>query len=106
MTRAKFLFVVAAVVGSSMPALAQSDMTLSKGQVLRVAPDGKISVAPMNMEAKMQSAMKKQAKKVTKGLVVWVDENGQMSFLTNPVDSSWVTGAPMKDMKDMKGMKR
>jgi hypothetical protein len=94
-----------AIAASSIPALAQTATTLSQGQVLRISPDGKTSVVSMNMDPKMQSAMKKQAKKVTKGLVVWVTENGEMFFLSNPVDTSWVTGAPMKDMKDMKDMK-
>jgi len=74
-----------AIGGAAIPAFAQSDITLSKGQVLRVSPDGKISVAAANMDPKMQSAMNKQAKKVTKGLVVWLDENGKMSFIENPI---------------------
>ena len=87
MIRTSFFVALAIVAG---PALAQSGPTLSPGQVLRIAPDGKTSTVAMRMDPKMQSAMKKQAKKVTKGLVVWMNKNGEMFYLTNPVDPSWM----------------
>ena len=95
----KFILPLALALAICSPALAQSNITLSKGQVLRIAPDGKVSVVQMSMQGKMQEEMKKQAQPVTKGLVVWFDQNGQLSYLTNPVDPSWVTGAPMNKMK-------
>ncbi|HWE77505.1 MAG TPA: hypothetical protein VG270_03190 [Pseudolabrys sp.] len=96
MIRISLLLVGAVLVAG--PALAQqSSATLSPGQVLRIAPDGKTSTVAMSMDPKMQSAMKKQAKKVTKGLVVWMNDKGQMFYLTNPVSTSWMTG-PMKGM--------
>lgn len=64
---------------------AQSTITLTKEQILRIEPDGKVTVAKMNMEAKMQEEMKKRAQPVTKGLRVWFDQNGQLSYLTDPV---------------------
>jgi hypothetical protein len=88
MIRTSFFVALATIVAS--PALAQSGPTLSPGQVLRIAPDGKTSTVAMGMDPKMQSAMKKQAKKVTKGLVVWMNKNGEMFYLTNPVDPSWM----------------
>lgn len=78
------------------PALAQSGLTLSPGQVLRIGPDGKTSTVAMNMDPKMQSAMKSRAKKVTKGLVVWVNTRGETFYLTEPVNPSWVTGQPTR----------
>jgi hypothetical protein len=85
------LFLALAAMAAS-PVFAQSSATLSPGQVLRISPDGKTSTATMSMDPKMQSAMKKQAKKVTKGLVVWVNAKGEMFYLTNPVNPSWMTG--------------
>jgi hypothetical protein len=90
MIRASLFLALAALTAS--PAFAQGGSTLSRGQVLRIAPDGKTSTVTMTNDPKMQSAMKKQAQKVTKGLVVWIDEKGQMFYLTNPVNPSWVTG--------------
>lgn len=95
----RLIFMLASGLAISSPVLATSTITLTKGQVLRIAPDGNVSVAQMNMEAKMQEQMKKQAQPVTKGLIVWLDQNGQLSYLANPVDSSWVTGGAMKQMK-------
>jgi hypothetical protein len=77
---------VAAII--TMPALAQSENTVNKGQVLKVLPDGKFSVGQMNMDPKMQNEMKKRAKKLPKGLVIWRADDGQMRFLDNPVDPS------------------
>ena len=80
------------------PVLAQSTITLTNGQILRIDPDGKVSVAQMNMEAKMQEVMKKRALPVTKGLRVWFDpQNGQLSYHTDPVVAPPVTGGGPMD---------
>jgi hypothetical protein len=71
-------------------------MTLTKGQTLKIDPDGKVTAVKMDMGAKMQEAMKKQAQPATKGLRVWFDQNGQLSYLTDPdAVSGAVSGAPM-----------
>ncbi len=54
---------------------------------MRIDPDGKvtvITVRPMNMEAKMQEIMKKLAQPVTKGLRVWFDQKGQLTYHIDP----------------------
>ena len=66
----------------------QNTITLTKGQTLRIDPDGKvtvITVRQMNMEAKIQEERKKQAQPVTKGLRVGISQNGQMFYLTDPL---------------------
>jgi len=66
----------------------QNTITLTKGQTLRIDPHGKvtvITVRQMNMESKIQEERKKQEQPVTKGLRVWFDQNGQLSYLTDPV---------------------
>ena len=95
----KPIFMLALALAISSSVFAQSTITLAKGQVLRIAPDGTVTVAQMNMEAKMQADMKKRAHPVTKGLVVWFDQMGQLSYLTNPISTSRVPGAPMYEMK-------
>jgi len=94
MIRTSLFFALAMIAAG--PAFAQGGPALSPGQVLRIGPDGKTSTVTMNMDPKMQSAMKARAKKVTKGLVVWVNKKGETLYLTDPVNPSWVTGQPMK----------
>lgn len=93
MIKASLFFALAGLAAT--PAIAQTGPTLSAGRVLRIAPDGATSTVVMPSDQNMQSAMKKRAKKVTKGLVVWMDEKNQMFYLTDPVNSSWSTGEPM-----------
>jgi hypothetical protein len=92
---AVILLVALGLMLSGRMVFAQSTSTLTKGQILMIDPDGKVTVSQMNMEAKMQEEMKKRAQPVTKGLRVWFDQNGQLSYLTDPVSTSLVTGTPM-----------
>jgi hypothetical protein len=82
---AVILLVALGLMLSGRMVFAQSTITLTKGQILRIDPDRKVTVAQMDMEAKMQEEMKKRAQPVTKGLRVWFDQNGQLSYLTDPV---------------------
>ncbi len=83
---ASFLLLALLLMGIlASPVLAESTSTLTKGQILMINPDGKVTVQQMNMEAKMQEEMKKRAQPVTKGLRVWFDQNGHLSYLTDPV---------------------
>ena len=68
-----------------------------------LVPLGKATVGQMNMEAKMQEEMKKRAQPITKGLRVWFDQNGQLSYLTDPVvapsvpgGARWIIRAPSR----------
>jgi len=93
---AVILLVALGLMLSGRMVFAQSTSTLTKGQILMIDPDGKVTVRQMNMEAKMQEEMKKRAQPVTKGLRVWFDQNSQLSYLTDPVITPSVTGgAPM-----------
>jgi len=65
------------------PVLAESAISLSKGQILRVEPDGKVTVGQMDTGAKMQDEIKKGAQPVTKVLRVWFDQNGQLFYHTD-----------------------
>ena len=80
------------------PVLAQGTSTLTKGQILMINPDGKVTVQQMNMEAKMQEIMKKLAQPATKGLRVWFDQNGQLTYHTDP-DAIQKAMEPMDKMK-------
>jgi hypothetical protein len=92
----QWIFILASGLAISSPVLAQSTITLTKGQVVKIEPDGKVTVGPMDMGAKMQETMKKQAQPATKGLRVWFDQNGQLSYLSDPdAVSRTVSGAPM-----------
>ncbi len=78
--------------------LAESTITLTKGQALRVDPDGKVTVVQMDMGAKMQEIMKKLAQPATKGLRVWIDQDGKLTYHTDPDAVSQAMG-PMDKMK-------
>jgi hypothetical protein len=80
----KWIVMLAAALAISSPVLAQSTITLTKGQTLQIAPDGKVTVGQMDMGAKMQEIMKKLAQPATKGLRVWFDQNGQLTYHTDP----------------------
>ena len=80
----KWIFMLAAALAISSPVLAQSTITLTKGQTLSIEPDGKVTVVQMNMEPKMQEIMKKLAQPATKGLRVWFDQKGQLTYHTDP----------------------
>jgi hypothetical protein len=94
---AVILLVALGLMLSGRMVFAQSTSTLTKEQILLIDPDGKVTVAKMNMEAKMQEEMKKRAQPVTKGLRVWFDQNGQMSYLTDPAITPPVTGGAPVD---------
>lgn len=94
---AVILLVALGLMLSGRMVFAQSTSTLTKEQILLIDPDGKVTVAKMNMEAKMQEEMKKRAQPVTKGLRVWFDQNGQMSYLTDPTITPPVTGGAPVD---------
>jgi hypothetical protein len=80
----KWIFILASALAISSPVLAQSTITLAKGQTLQIHPDGKVTVVQQDMGAKMQEIMKKLAQPATKGLRVWFDQNGKLTYLTDP----------------------
>lgn len=79
----KWIFMLAALAISA-PVLAQSTATLTKGQIMLVEPDGKVTVRQRSMEPKMEAEMKKQGQPATKGLRVWFDQDGQLFYHTDP----------------------
>jgi hypothetical protein len=58
------------------PAMAQN-MTLGKGQMLKVAPNGQITITSMPTGAKMTKAMHR-GKAMSGGFVVWMDDSGHL----------------------------
>ena len=85
---AKLLLVAGLVIVSALPALAQSPQpfTIQKAQAIRISPDGQVSVIQMDMSAGMQSEMRKRARSMPNGLVVFLGNNGKAEYLTNPVN--------------------
>ncbi len=61
----------------SSPALAEG-MTLSKGQMLRVAPNGQVSIVPVPTDAKMQRMMHRGGKAMASGAVLYMDDRGMI----------------------------
>jgi hypothetical protein len=61
----------------SSPALAQT-MTLGKGQMLRVAPNGQVTIAPVPTDSKMQRMMHQGSKAMARGTVIYMDNSGMI----------------------------
>jgi hypothetical protein len=84
---AAFILVFAAA--SAAMADPTQSFTLGKGQVIRITPEGKVEVfAKMQGNAAHVAKMEKRAKPITKGLVVWVGNDGKLRYLTNPVEDA------------------
>lgn len=63
------------------PAMAQT-MTLAKGQMLKVGPDGQVTIGAMPTDAKMVRAMHRRGKAMSGGFVAWMNEQGQI-YMSN-----------------------
>ena len=87
----KLLFVSAIILGSNLTAFAQSAQTfkLEKGQAMRITPEGKVDVfAKMQGDPAHIREMEKRSQLITKGLAIWVDKDGKLHFLTDPVEGA------------------
>jgi hypothetical protein len=61
----------------SAPALAQN-VTLSKGQMVDIRPDGRVTVLAMPKDAKTQKTMARASKAMAQGTIIWMDANGRV----------------------------
>ena len=78
-------------VSTASLAQPQSNQTfqLQKGQAIRITPDGKVDVfASMQGDSAHIAKMEKRAKRVTKGLAVWVGPDGKLRYLIDPVEGA------------------
>jgi hypothetical protein len=84
-------FVCAMLVGSTLPAFGQSAQTfkLEKGQAMRITPEGKVDVfTKMQGDSAHIREMEKRGQSITKGLAIWVGNDGKLRFLTDPVEAA------------------
>ena len=84
------LAISAIVLSASSPALAQTmqSITLQKGQAVRITPEGQVDIVQMQGDAAHLAEMEKRSRPITKGLAVWIGEDGKLRYLTDPVDDS------------------
>ena len=83
--------VVLAVVSLAPVAGAQSvqSFVLQKGQAIRITPEGKVGVfARMQGNTGHVAEMEHRAHPVTKGLGIWVGDDGKLRYLIDPVEGA------------------
>ena len=80
----KWLVSAALLAVICTPAVGQT-MTMSKGQMLKVAPDGQITIGPMPKDAKMVQAMHRRGRAMSGGLAIWMDDQGKTYMSNAPV---------------------
>ena len=79
------------IVSSTLPAFAQSAQSfkLEKGQAMRITPEGKVDVfAKMQGDPAHIREMEKRGQPITKGLAIWIGNDGKLRFLTDPVEGA------------------
>jgi hypothetical protein len=87
----KALAICAIFVGIALPAFAQSarTFTLQKGQAMRITPEGKVDVfTKLQGDPAHIEKMGKRSQPITKGLAIWVGNDGKLRFLTDPVEGA------------------
>jgi hypothetical protein len=73
---AKLLGGAALLAVACSPALAQ--MSLSKGQVMTIGPNGQATMGAMPADPKMLKMMHSRGKPVGKSVTFWMDDNGHL----------------------------
>lgn len=87
----KTLGVCAIALGITLPAFALSaqTFTLKKGQAMRITPEGKVDVfTKMQGDPAHIGEMEKRSQPITKGLAIWVGDDGKLRFLTDSVEGA------------------
>jgi hypothetical protein len=81
----------ALILVSQLPAFGQTAQSfkLQKGQAMRITPEGKVEVfTKMQGDRGHIQEMEKRSQPVTKGLAIWVGQDGKLRFLTDPVEGA------------------
>jgi len=56
---------------------------------MRITPEGKVDVfAKMQGDPAHIPEMEKRGQPITKGLAIWIDKDGKLRFLTDPVEGA------------------
>ena len=85
----KPLAVYTVALGITVPALATETFTLKKGQAMRITPEGKVEVfTKMQGDPAHIREMEKRSQPITKGLAIWVGDDGKLRFLSDPVEDA------------------
>lgn len=85
----RFVLILAALAAISITpaAIAQQSFVLQKGQAIRITQDGKVDVfATMQGNAAHVAEMEKRAHPITKGMGIWVGDDGKLRYLIDPVE--------------------
>jgi hypothetical protein len=75
---AKLFGGVAALALACSPALAQ--MSMSKGQVTTISPNGQITSGAMPTDPKVMKMMHSRARPMGKSVMMWMDDKGRMMW--------------------------